>query len=194
MLPPRRRQDGIKPDIRFSWIENFVRPERLWSECVICQLIEVIYSKFNFRAKQFVISFLWYVCEWTGTCQHALIFPTSVGDRSVFIQSDQRRVQQDRVHVLCDHAMVRCLDPRLVLVDCVKRRDRRRNGIYIICLRAMTRILQLLPLRWDSASVRTTERKSGNSSVALMSRLLFVIDADRAANGSLGGDRKMIFI
>lgn len=156
-LPARSRQNGIRPDIRFSWMEDFVWPDRLWS--VNCQLIEVIYSKFNFRVKQFVFSFLCYVCECTGTCRHALAFPTSVGDRSVLIQSHQRRVQQDRVHVLCDHAMVRRLDPRLVLVDCGKRRGRRGNAIYTICLCAATRILQ--PCEDD-------RMKSRNPSVALM--------------------------
>lgn len=159
-LPARRRQNGTRPDIRFSWMEDFVWPEWLWSERVIRQLIEVIYSKFNFRVKQFVFPFLCHVCERAGTCRHALVSPTSIGDRSVLIQSHQRRVQQDRVHVLCDHAVVRCLDPRLVLVDCGKRRDRRGNAIYTICLGAATRTLQPLPLSWDSASVRTAERKA----------------------------------
>lgn len=177
-------------------MEDFVWPEWLWSERVNCQLIEVIYSKFKFRVKQFVFSSLCYVCECTGSCQHALVFPTSVGDRSVLIQSDQRGVQQDRVHVLCDHAMVRCLDPRLVLVDCGERRDRR--GKAIICLRTITRIWQPLPLSWDSASVRRTERKAETPHLRWCRA--FVCDgcagffipssAGRTANGSLGVTEK----
>lgn len=45
-------------------------------------------------------------------------FPTSIRNRSVFIQSHQWRVQQHCVHVLCDHTVVGRLYPRLVFVDC----------------------------------------------------------------------------
>lgn len=48
--------------------------------------------------------------------------PTSKRNRSVFIQSHQRRVQQHRVHVLCDHTVVGRLYPRLVLVDCEREK------------------------------------------------------------------------
>lgn len=65
-LPARRRQNRIRPDTHFSWMEDFVWPERLWSERINCQLIEVIYSKFNFRVKQFVFLFL--CCMWM--CWH----------------------------------------------------------------------------------------------------------------------------
>lgn len=51
-------------------------------------------------------------------CVRVFVFPTSKGDRGILVESDQRRVQQHRVHVLCDHTVVGRLDPRLVLVDC----------------------------------------------------------------------------
>lgn len=48
---------------------------------------------------------------------------TCVGHRGVFVKGHQRGIQQDHVGVLGDHAVVRRLDPRLVLVHC--RRGRR---------------------------------------------------------------------
>lgn len=50
---------------------------------------------------------------------------TSIGDRRVLVQGYQRRVQQHRVHVLRDDAVVRRFYPRLVLVDCGREADAR---------------------------------------------------------------------
>lgn len=43
---------------------------------------------------------------------------TCVGDGGVFVQGDQRRIQQNNVSVLSDHPVVRRLNPRLVFVHC----------------------------------------------------------------------------
>lgn len=45
--------------------------------------------------------------------------PTCKPQRRVFVQRDQWGVEQHRVVVLCDYAMVGGLQPGLVLVNCV---------------------------------------------------------------------------
>lgn len=59
----------------------------------------------------FLKEVLYFTCKWNG---------------GVFVQRDQRRVQQDCVHVLSDHTMVGRLDPWLVFVHCdVEKKEKR---------------------------------------------------------------------
>lgn len=56
-------------------------------------------------------------------------FPTSIRNWGVLVQSHQRRVEQHRVHVFCDHTVVGSLYPRLVLVDCEEEGRKREKPL-----------------------------------------------------------------
>lgn len=97
--------------------------------CVHCMCVTVNFPKT--RVHQSVQKTAdvskWALCCCVWVCVCAFVCPTSKGDRGILVQSYKWRVQQNRVHVLCDHTMVRCLYPRLVLVDCGREGRRRKK-------------------------------------------------------------------
>lgn len=88
-------------------------------------------------------------------------FPTSIRNRSVFIQSHQWRVQQHRVHVLRDHTVVGRLYPRLVFVDC----EREGENLLTSCVFRLATVLTTFHRRYKIVSVITSA--------------LFVLDGER---------------
>lgn len=131
-------------------------------------------------------------------CNH--FFPTSIRNRSVFIQSHQWRVQQHRVHVLCDHTMVGRLYPRLVFVDCERGGE---NLLTLSVFRLMT-VSTALHTRSKIVSVITRKRQISSEEAPLLSLSFFFngetwcchhaapqwlmsqcFAADRRTNGSL---------
>lgn len=86
----------------------------MWDDGGCCVFVVLSICRWILECARTVWQMFYSVC----VCVRVFVFPTSKGDRGILVESDQRRVQQHRVHVLCDHTVVGRLDPRLVLVDC----------------------------------------------------------------------------
>lgn len=60
-------------------------------------------------------------------CNKLVKLYTCIRDRGIFVQCDQRRVEQYRVHVFVDDTMVGCLDPRFVLIHYNGEREKKQK-------------------------------------------------------------------